>query len=273
MQKCIKNKIHSRVIKTIRRAVLIILCAILMSTSGMLAYWGITGTGRIEPFLDENEQVLEGSIAEKTYLDVNGSRNGMIIRGKDIRNPVLLFISGGPGVPQYFLNESYDNRIEDYFTVCWWEYKGEGISFSSSYKPEDITLDGLKEDAMEVTEYLKERFGKEKIYLMAHSGGSPLGIILAKENPEDYYAYFGMGQMVSSKVYGTREAAGYDFLKQIFLADSNRAALEEMQSLLDIQEDGTAVPNEKCTGGRWERILTYRSILLAGSTIIPAPLI
>ena len=193
MQNCVKTRMSKCLIKIVRILIAALLSAILLSTVGMMAYWGITGTGTIEPFLDDNGQILEGSIAEKTYLDVNGSRNGMIIRGKDTGNPVLLFISGGPGVPQYFLNEYYDNKIEEYFTVCWWDYKGEGLSFSSSYTPEDITLSGLKDDAISVTEYLKDRFGKEKIYLMAHSGGTPLGIILAKENPEDYYAYFGMG--------------------------------------------------------------------------------
>lgn len=255
MQNCVKTRKSKCLIKIVRILIAALLSAILLSTVGMMAYWGITGTGTIEPFLDDNGQVLEGSIAEKTYLDVNGSRNGMIIRGKDIGNPVLLFISGGPGVPQYFLNEYYDNKIEEYFTVCWWDYKGEGLSYSSSYTPEDITLSGLKDDAISVTKYLKDRFGKEKIYLMAHSGGTPLGIILAKENPEDYYAYFGMGQMVSEEVYGTREAAGYDFLKQIFLADGNDQALKEMNSLMDIREDGTVVPNEKCNGSRWEEIL------------------
>ena len=255
MQNCVKTRKSKCLIKIVRILIAALLSAILLSTVGMMAYWGITGTGTIEPFLDDNGQILEGSIAEKTYLDVNGSRNGMIIRGKDTGNPVLLFISGGPGVPQYFLNEYYDNKIEEYFTVCWWDYKGEGLSFSSSYTPEDITLSGLKDDAISVTEYLKDRFGKEKIYLMAHSGGTPLGIILAKENPEDYYAYFGMGQMVSEEVYGTREAAGYDFLKQIFLADGNDQALKEMNSLMDIREDGTVVPNEKCNGSRWEEIL------------------
>ena len=242
-------------IKTIRMIVLTLLCAILISSAGIIAYWGMMGTGEIEPFLDKNGQILKGSVAEKIYMDVNGSRNGMILRGKDIKNPVLLFISGGPGVPQYFLNEYYGNKIEEYFTVCWWEYKGEGLSFSSSYTPEDITLEGLKDDAITVTEYLKDRFGKEKIYLMAHSGGTPLGIVLAKENPDDYYAYFGMGQMVSEKVYGPREAAGYDFLKQIFLADGNDRALKEMNRLVDIREDGTVVPNEKCSGSRWENLL------------------
>lgn len=255
MQRNLKKTKRNRILRIARMVLWILVCILLTGTVGMIMFCSITGTGEIKPFLDETGQVLHGSVAEKTYLNVNGNENGMIIRGKDIQNPVLLFISGGPGVPNYFLNEYYENQMEEHFTVCWWDYKGEGLSFSSAYTPDDITLNGLKEDAISVTAYLKERFGKEKIYLMAHSAGSPLGIILAKEDPEDFYAYFGMGQIVSEQIYGSRESAGYYFLKQIFVATGNKAALQEMNDLVDIQSDGTVVPNERCNGDRWESIL------------------
>ena len=51
------------------------------------------------------------------------------------KNPVLLFISGGPGVPEVWLNEAYadvyPNKLADYFTVCYWDYYGEGLSYDS----------------------------------------------------------------------------------------------------------------------------------------------
>jgi pimeloyl-ACP methyl ester carboxylesterase len=47
-----------------------------------------------------------------------------------------------------------------------------------------------------VTNYLRRRFGKEKIYLMAHSGGSFFAIQVAARRPDLYYAYIGMGQIV-----------------------------------------------------------------------------
>ena len=57
---------------------------------------------------------------------VNQNINGMYITMTDEKNPVLLFISGGPGVPEVWLNEAYSeeypNNIADYFTVCYWDY-------------------------------------------------------------------------------------------------------------------------------------------------------
>jgi len=121
----------------------------------------------------------------------------MIIRGADSGRPVLLFLHGGPGSPEYALAESSSLRLEDDFTVCWWEQRGSGMSWSRDIEPGTITLDRMLEDAIEVTNYLRERFGAEKIYLMGHSWGSLLGVLLVDRHPEWYEAYIGIGQVTN----------------------------------------------------------------------------
>jgi|GEM_PF-1155186 len=69
------------------------------------------------PFLDEHGTVLAGSVSEKVRVDINGVRQGMVIRGHDVTNPVLLVVHGGPGMPDYFLTRDYPTDIEDLFTV------------------------------------------------------------------------------------------------------------------------------------------------------------
>ena len=44
--------------------------------------------GKIPQFYDENGEVIENSIAEKSYLEVEDGNLGMIIMAKDISNPV-----------------------------------------------------------------------------------------------------------------------------------------------------------------------------------------
>ncbi len=101
----------------------------------------------------------------KIGVDINGDTNGMFITTTNEDNPVLFFISGGPGVPEVWLNEAYDerysNRIADYFTVCYWDYYGEGLSYSSKIDADDITIERLAYDAHAVAEYLKNKFNKE----------------------------------------------------------------------------------------------------------------
>ena len=44
--------------------------------------------GKLPQFYDENGEVMENSIAEKCYLEVEDGNLGMIIMAKDIGNPV-----------------------------------------------------------------------------------------------------------------------------------------------------------------------------------------
>lgn len=65
-------------------------------------YFAIVSTGSIREYKDEKGNQIEGSISEKIKIDINGEQNGLFINGKDINNPVLLFVSSGPGTDDYF---------------------------------------------------------------------------------------------------------------------------------------------------------------------------
>jgi len=150
--------------------------------------------GRPEPLLDENGRLLASSISEKVFADINGVRQGMFIQSKDAANPVLLCLHGG--LPEYFLTERYPTGLENDFTVVWWEQRGAGLSYSPGIPPETMTLEQFIADTLSVTSYLLNRFSKEKIYLMAHSHGTFIGLRAAARAPELYYAYIGEAQMV-----------------------------------------------------------------------------
>jgi pimeloyl-ACP methyl ester carboxylesterase len=187
-------------------AVLLVCVFILVGI--LLAY----SPGKSEPFLDENGRLLAGNISEKIFVNINGTQQGMFIKGKDINNPVLLFVHGGPGMPEYWLTQYYPTGLEDYFTVVWWEQRGAGLSYSPDIPPETMTAEQFISDVLEVTNYLRKRFDKEKIYLMAHSWGSYIGIQAAAREPDLYYAYIGVGQIshqIQSEQLAYQYALGY----------------------------------------------------------------
>ncbi len=136
---------------------------------------------------------LSGSVSEKVFVEINGTRQGMFIKSVDARNPVLLYLHGG--MPDYFLTAQYPTGLENTFTVVWWEQRGSGISFSPDIPPETMTMEQLISDTLAVTDTLRQRFAKPKIYLMGHSGGSFIGIQAAARAPEKYHAYIGVAQM------------------------------------------------------------------------------
>jgi pimeloyl-ACP methyl ester carboxylesterase len=152
------------------------------------------GRGGPRPLLDESGRPLRGSISEKVFVSINGVRQGMFIQSKDPAHPVLLFLHGG--MPEYFLTERYPTGLENDFTVAWWEQRGAGLSYRPGIPPETMTVEQFIADTLSVTRYLRDRFGKEKIYLMAHSGGTFIGLQVAAQAPEPYHAYIGVAQTV-----------------------------------------------------------------------------
>ena len=75
----------------------------MMSLRDLLRRLATVWTGRPEPLMDGTGRIVPHGISEKRFLDVNGTRQGMFLRGRDPENPVLLYLHGG--LPEYFLEE------------------------------------------------------------------------------------------------------------------------------------------------------------------------
>ena len=182
--------------------------------------------GKPGPLLDKNGQPLAGSISEKIFININGVKQGMFIISKDKTKPVLLFLHGGPGMPEYFLTKRYPTGLEDYFTVCWWEQRGSGLSYSPDIPKDTMTVAQLISDTVQVTHYLRKRFGKAKIYLMGHSGGSFIGIQTAARAPQLYHAYIGVAQMSYQL---KSEQLAYDYMLQQFKKNGNIKMVKKIE--------------------------------------------
>ncbi len=191
---------------------------------GILLFWS---PAKPKPFVDGNGSPLAGSISEKTHVNINGLEQGMFIMSKDETNPVLLFVHGGPGMPEYFLTQRYPTGLEEYFTVCWWEQRGAGLSYSANIPPETMTVEQFISDTLAVTQYLRHRFDKEKIYLMGHSGGSYIGIQAAARAPELYSAYVGVAQM-SYQLKSERLA--YEYMLRRFKENRNTKMVRKLEA-------------------------------------------
>jgi pimeloyl-ACP methyl ester carboxylesterase len=193
----------------------------------------IMSPGKPKPFLDANGKVLPGSISEKVFVNINGTEQGMFIRGKNVNNPILLYLHGG--MPDYFLTEKYPTRLEDNFTVVWWEQRGSGISNDPKASSGKNTLDQMIADTISVTNYLRERFGRDKIYLMGHSGGSFIGIHAAAKDPELYYAYIGQAQMSNQL---KSEVQAYDYMLGEYKKNGDNGMVKKLEAVPVSMEGG-----------------------------------
>lgn len=135
-------------------------------------------------------------ISELIQIDINGKKEWISIRGKDSDNPILLFLAGGPGGTQLGAVRRNLAVLEDSYVVVNWEQAGSGKSYNS-LPTKKITIDTYIDDGISLTEYLRDRFSEDKIYLMGESWGSALGIFMVDKQPDYYYAFIGTGQMVA----------------------------------------------------------------------------
>ncbi len=176
------------------RILLVLVFFLAAAVAVLAAVVVLLSPGKLRPILGEDGKALPDSINEKVHVRINGVDQGMIIRSRDTSHPVLLFVHGGPGMPGYVLEQRYPTGLEDDFTVVWWDQRGSGLSYAGVPR-ETMTREQFVSDTIAVTQYLRERFGQDRIYLLGHSWGSYIGIQAAAQHPELYHAYIGMGQI------------------------------------------------------------------------------
>jgi pimeloyl-ACP methyl ester carboxylesterase len=92
--------------------------------------------------------------------------------------------------------------------------------------PEMITFEQLISDILEVTNFLRKRFGQDKIYLMAHSGGSFIGIQAAARAPKLFKAYIAMAQ-ISNQLES--EKLAYKYMIEQFSKSGDKRMLQKFE--------------------------------------------
>jgi pimeloyl-ACP methyl ester carboxylesterase len=214
--------------KKVGRILLITLISVIGLLLAGIILLVIKSPGKLEPLKDSSGNVIVGALAEKNFIEIGGTRQGFFIRTENPTNPVLLFIHGGPGSPSFPYSLPYETpeRLEKYFTVCYWEHRGAGMSYSASIDPATMTIAQITEDARQMTAYLQNRFKQEKIYLTGHSFGSYLGIKVITKYPENYLAFIGIGQ-ISNQLES--EKLALDFMLQHATEINDKDALTKLK--------------------------------------------
>jgi pimeloyl-ACP methyl ester carboxylesterase len=145
---------------------------------------------------EKNDLSLE-SVALIEKIELGKMDQWLLIRGRDVSNPILLWLHGGPGAAQMPVSRHYNAILEEEFIVVHWDQRGAGKSNPIDFDESTMSLEQYREDALDLTAYLKKKFNKEKIYILGHSWGTIVGTMLANSNPQDYYAYIAVSQVVN----------------------------------------------------------------------------
>ena len=205
------------------------------------------------------------ALSEKIKIKTDNGELGLMLMSDDISNPVLLVCGGGPGIPEYLMDAWYKNPLSEEFTVCYWDYSGTGISYKSSDKIEDMTKERYLSDTQAVTDYLRERFSQDKIYIMGHSFGTYIALNTVKEHPEKYVCYIAMSQIADQK---QSEMIAFDTMREEYAQAGNKKMVAKFDKydIRNSDEDinnvitGIFIPSFRVTAYTpMERINIWRS--------------
>jgi len=177
---------------------------------------------------DEKGKPKTNSIATLEKVRIGGINQCVLIRGHDVNNPILLFLHGGPGSAQIGIAYKFQRKFEKYFTVVQWDQRGAGKSFSFKIPKQSMNIEQFIIDSNELIEQLKKRFGKDKIFLVGHSWGSALGMLLIQRYPENFHCYIGMGQSIN-QIEG--EKISYEFVLEQAKKNNNKKAIKQLEKI------------------------------------------
>lgn len=200
---------------------------------------------------------LPNSVASLEAVTLNGSRQWILVRGDNRNDPVLLFLHGGPGMPAMYLAHASTRLLEKDFVVVHWDRRDAGKSFNPNMPPDQERVSVQLADAEALIGLLRQRFGTRPMFLVGHSWGTYLGVLLIKRHPDWFAAYVGMGQVTDP---ANERAVADRFVHDEAVRRRNKQALAE------VRKDPNAY-REKWLfkfGGELHRSTSYLPLLLTG---------
>jgi proline iminopeptidase len=164
------------------------------------------------------------------------------IRGTDRRNPVLLYIHGGPGYVSIPMSWWFNRGAEEYFTIVQWDQRAAGKTYLLTDPAKlgpTLTSERMIADAEEMAAWARKEFGKQKIFVLGHSWGSFLGLQLAQRHPEWLYAYIGVCQLIDGP---ESERRGWRFAMDAAHHEGNAEAVHELEGIAPYGAAGQTIP-------------------------------
>jgi pimeloyl-ACP methyl ester carboxylesterase len=195
-------------------------------------------------------------ISEERFVRIGGVDQWIQIRGEDRNNPILLVLHGGPGWP----NATFTQPLrpwEEHFTIIQWDHRGTGKTLSRNGKASlsEMTFDQRVSDAIELTEFLCQYLGQDKVVLLAESMGTMTGLPLVQRRPDLFSAFVATDLYVNTV---HNETIKYQMTMERLRALGDKKGLATLEA---IGADPT----------RWDLQAWNVNMALAFKTNIPTP--
>lgn len=194
------------------------------------------------------------------YPMINGIKQYVQVRGADRKNPLILFLHGGPGGSLAGLCHVLQAGWEEKFTVANWDQRNACKTyFANKDRAIEIAKTGTMEDFIKdidgVIAYLHTVYDFEKLILMGFSWGSAIGSEYAKRHPEKLLCYIGVGQLTNY-----REGALFTCRKLLELTPKGSKDEEKVERIIETFPKNPSWDKELMTCMRYYTTLCIKYI-------------
>jgi pimeloyl-ACP methyl ester carboxylesterase len=180
---------------------------------------------------DHDSIVAPNGVQESYALPIGGVKQWVYVRGQDKRNPIILFVHGGPASPMAPVAWMFQRPLEEYFTMVHYDQRASGKTYAANDTTKlgpTIRIEQYVDDAIALAETLRKKYGQPKVILLGHSWGTIVGMRAALKRPDLFYAYVGIGQVISSP---DNERLSFEYALKRATAEKNETALRELRSI------------------------------------------
>jgi proline iminopeptidase len=191
---------------------------------------------------DARKILTPNGVERLEKVRIGGIDQWVSIRGTDRKNPVLLYLHGGPGYVSIPMSWWFTRGLEEYFTVVQWDQRATGKTYlltDPAKVAPTLTSDRMVADTEEMAAWARKEFGKDKIFVLGHSWGSFLGLQLAQRHPEWLYAYIGVCQLIDGP---ESERRGWRFAMDAARREGNAEAVRELNGIAPYGTAGQTIP-------------------------------
>ncbi len=128
-------------------------------------------------------------------MNINGTDQWVLVKGKNIDAPLLIHVQAGPGLPMISEAKVMEKKLhlENDFLVAYWDQRGCGLSYNKTIPTETVNFTQMADDIIACTKFLLNKYQKSKAAVVGYSIGATISLMAAVKENSIFSAIFAAG--------------------------------------------------------------------------------